>query len=312
MGIVNHSGVPDLIFKAMARDAYQNQGSHYSATGLIRPPRVKQLSDRHADQIETDVSKIMLAFTGSAIHNYIEWRIRSNPDADYKLEWRLFDKLLGRKVSGQPDIMRIDSPEGPNKIWDIKTTSAWSVFYGRKEKNNPYGIKEDWIKQINIYAFLVWQDMAKVIEEGAVLAWYRDWDKTKVGEGGGTYPSIWAEELPIPMWSTKEQEDYVMDRLSMHIAAETVLDDELLHCTDEEMWAKATKYAVKVPNGKRALRVFDEVELAEALVKERASDKAFIEVRPGTHIRCEDYCDGKYFCNQFKEYKLEEVRNAQV
>lgn len=83
------------------------------------------------------------------------------------------------------------------------------------------------------------------------------------------YPEKAIIEIPIKLWTEKEQEEYIFGRGILLQSHKGTPDDELPKCTKEEAWVNEK---TKKPN------------------------------------KCLRYCSGNKFCNQFAKY-LEGINN---
>ena len=132
----------------------------------------------------------------------------------------------------------------------------------------------------------------------SVIGVLRDWRKADSERRAG-YPSAPILELNVPLWSEEEQDEFVRERIRLHRVAE--LEKEfsgLPECTDEERWTRPGKWAVYKGKNKRALRLFDTKEEAEALANE--TDDRRIEERKSEYIRCSNnYCRVNEWCEQW-------------
>ena len=71
MQLTNAMQLPDTIVEAVKADNYHQDG-HISVTGLIQPPRQRQLYERHKDLIVEDVSDRVWMLMGSNVHHILE------------------------------------------------------------------------------------------------------------------------------------------------------------------------------------------------------------------------------------------------
>lgn len=272
----------------------------YSVTDLIKPPRIVQLQRRYKDVLDSqpkDAMKQIASFKGNAIHSYLEsmlWRfINKNPNSGYLIERRLWDRINGRKISGKFDCYLNEV------MYDFKTTSTWKKIFGDFT---------DWEIQLNIYAYLLRLCGVKV-SRLVIIAWYTNWDKFKLYERG--YPKAEIEEIEISnLWSTAAQRGYLNDLIEYHKINEALSDEELLPCTESDMWSKDTQYAVykytDEVKGPKAARLLSTQEEAEQWITDKGEVKGAryeTEVRPGARTRCEEWCDVSQFCNQYMHYK---------
>jgi hypothetical protein len=275
--------------------SYDNWGSDYSVTGLIRPPREIMLANRYKKEIDAQpfthdkIVNSIKSFKGTAIHNHFEYMLRrfmnKNRDSGYLIEHRIWDRVHGRKISGKFDAWF------KKALYDWKTTSVWKRIFG------------DWTdfeKQLNLYAYLLGVCGIEV-ERLVIIAWFLDWDKAKLWSDP-EYPKNEIEQFEVPLWDTEEQGQFLYERIEAMKRNEGLPDDELEPCTEKEMWSKPTMYAVMRPGGKRAVAakgLDTKAKAQEYITKSTADDKDtfFIECRPGQRTKCEDYCQAAPFCN---------------
>ena len=118
MELTNNAGLPQALVDAVTNDPYYQSG-HISVTGLIQPPRIRQLTARHRDEITIDASDRIWMLVGSNTHAIIE---RAD-QKDALQEERLSMEVAGWKVTGATDLYEA------GVITDFKTTSVWSVLF---------------------------------------------------------------------------------------------------------------------------------------------------------------------------------------
>ena len=125
------------------------------------------------------------------------------------------------------------------------------------------------------------------------------------------YPQIPVVIINIPIWARQEQEEFIRSRIKLHKSYKDIPDDDIPPCTPEERWASPDTYAVKRPNSKRALRVFDKQTDALEFKKTHVDCHILeIEDRKGGDRKCQDYCSVSKWCNYYKEtYLQQEVAN---
>lgn len=285
------------------RLVYDNEGADYSATDLIQPPRITILGKRHRGEIlkrPIDPKSELDSFWGTGIHHMFEANLRYNPE--YICERRLHTEILDRKISGCPDIIR------KSLLWmyDIKQTKAWKKIFSDLH---------EWEEQLNIYAYMYW--LKKIhIKALFVIAWWKNWEEKNVRDNP-KYPREQIEEIPLRLWTPKEQEDYLYSRVLTMINAEPFPDDQLPLCTPDDRWDRATQYAVyKIgKNGKRfskASRVMYAKDDIERWIKKmlKPEEKYEIDMRPGGRERCDNWCEVNTFCSQYRDY-LKEKENEE-
>ena len=286
--ITNTTGLPEAVFESLVHDDYTRGNSDWSVTQLIDAPQIRLLRRKHG--YTQDASEMAWMVLGKAVHLWFETHTR--PDGTAVAEKRLHADVNGWNISGAIDIQ--DFLDEGVLLTDYKCTSVWSVIYGKIE----------WERQLNCYAWLVEQNNNEVVSKLQICAILRDWnrrDKNKVD-----YPSAPIVVVDVRLWSAEAREEYIRERVAAHQDAEFAFlsSDELPECSDEERWLKPSKYAVKKKGNKRALKLYDNEDDAQAHAEQ---DKMLIvEHRRGAPTRCiEDYCNVSAHCPQYKKW-LEE------
>jgi len=282
---------------------YKSYGD-YSATSLIDTPRIVQLKKRYGHLVEVDPERMMASFIGTGVHNYFEDTLRQYAalNKEYELERSVFDKIDGRLVTGRFDILY-----DHKHIYDIKTAKVWKKIF------DPEMV--DWHAQQNIYAWLL-RRRGLDIESINIVACYLDWQKNNALRDRN-YPQQRVVQYRLNLWSPEHQEEFIRERLAMHVAAETLADEDLPACSPEERWERfpsglPTQYALlKDRQAKRATRVFDTLdELRQFILEPDLSKRAFavtdvatVEIRHARRTRCEDWCEGAAWCNHYRQYQ---------
>jgi hypothetical protein len=271
-------------------DAYERVGD-ISVTGLVKAPRQRVLEIRHDSEIVADYSDFLWVLLGNAIHKVLETADTNNHLSEERLTFR----MDGWLISGKPDLF---TPE--MTLDDYKCTSVFSFLLGEKV---------EWEQQVNLYDLLyrIHGFNAKKLRITAIL---RDHMKSRA-KHEANYPECGLVIKEMKQWSSEKQFGYLGERIKVHQAAQYLDDDKLPECTDEERWHRPDVWAVKKKGGKKALPGGLQASEAEAndFVHEyiRANPKKLqdfeIEHRPGTDVKCEDYCPVNKWCNQFAAMK---------
>tara|TARA_R110000822_G_scaffold65505_4_gene160291 strand:+ start:1173 stop:2027 length:855 start_codon:yes stop_codon:yes gene_type:complete len=278
MKITNHLNLPQPIVDAVANDPYNSGDSDISVTRLIAPPRQVYLNKKHHEELVEDCSDRLFSLMGQAMHHILE---RGGDLEGHRIiERRLFVLIGGWKLSGQIDIWE------DGTLDDYKFTSVWETMNG---------LSPEKIAQLNILKWLCERN-GIYVKKLRIVAMYRDWSKTK-SKTERDYPKHQIGVIESPMWSEQETLEYICDRIDLHKAAEI----ELPECTDEEMWARPTKYAVMKEGNIKAKRLLDSHAdaLEWAVTKKLTMKDHYIEERKGEKVRCENYCAAAAFCKQF-------------
>lgn len=292
MRLTNEFGMPDTILNVIARPEYNKGKSNMSVTELLNSPRIVQLKRKHWDDLTEDASSMVWSIFGTAIHKVLE----HGKGDSHIVEERIHVELDGMHISGAIDLQEVE--EDGIIVSDYKTTSAWSVI----------NEKQDWHNQLNSYAYLVEAAKKVPVKKLQIVAIVRDWNRREAATREG-YPKAPIVVIDIPLWPYAHREAYVRDRISVHGDAffEMETDGEMPECTAEEMWERPTVYALKKDGNVRAKSVYEtreaaETALAAATEKAKKGEKFLIEVREGSRVRCESFCQVAPYCTQYQEY----------
>lgn len=282
MILTNKYNLPEPIYKAVT--AHKHKQGTYSVTEILNPPRIVHLSRRHFDDMEEDVSDRIWALLGTSVHAILERGAGRN---QFSEEYLSQDFPGGVTLTGTADLF--DAETG--MLTDYKVTSVWSVIYGER--------KEDWEKQLNIYAWL-YRLQGFPVKGIQVVAILRDWQKSKVFDDN--YPSTNVVTIPLDLWGLDEQRDYTETLIDTLESTKDLPDDALPECTARDRWAKPDTWAVIKKGNKRADRVLNAEVDAVCYAAEHYGDEyqrfCSIEFRPGKNVRCDDYCPVRKWCNQ--------------
>lgn len=281
MKITNITGLPEPLVAAVSqvRKPLLNQ---ISVTELIGPPQIRQLSLKHWDEITEDASERLWAAIGTLMHQLLE---RHADLPGYQSERTLETVVEGVKVTGTFDVYY----QG-GVLSDYKLTSVWATMNG---------VKDEWEQQLNLYAHLL-RLAGEEVNSIQIVAIYRDWSKNKASESN--YPSSQVEVFTVNMWPDEAAAQFLKERVRVHKQAES---GDVFPCTASDRWEKPTRFAVMKVNQKRAVRVLDTREEANALL---TKEGLYVEERTGASVRCEQYCRVSAFCRQYSTLKAEQDR----
>jgi CRISPR/Cas system-associated exonuclease Cas4 (RecB family) len=275
VSVTNRFNLPQPLVDAVNYGWYVKAG-HISVTSLLKSPRQRWLMERHGSDVVEDVSDRIWLLLGSAVHAILQ-----KSHDNHLVEERLRTTVEGWTLTGQADLL---DPE--MVLSDYKVTSVWSVIHVDHI---------EWEQQLNVYAWL-YQQHGFSVKRVQIVAILRDWQQSKTVEHD--YPPRPVKVIEVPLWTLERQEAFVLERVRLHQASETLADDALPECSDEERWARPTVYAV-MGRAKRALRLHDTMDAAERHAREVPG--ARVETRKGLSIRCERYCAVKPWCSQAAE-----------
>ena len=286
MKITNKYNLPQIIVNVAERPTYNKGNANISATQLLNSPRIVALTKQHEEELEEDISGMLWALIGSAMHGLLE-----HGKEDHSIvEQRLHAEVEGWHLSGAIDLQEV-SDDGID-IYDYKFTSVWSAMNDKPE----------WEQQLNIYAWLVETQKKQKIKSLHIIAFLRDWSEreSKVKEN---YPQAAMVKIPVLLWTLEEREAYIKGRIKKHAEADYIAETggELPECTPSDMWEKPTTYAVKKIGGVRAKSVLNSMDDALKTLEELGKDYE-IEVRPGERTRCSSFCKVSKWCTQYRDY----------
>jgi len=281
----NRQNLPAPLAKALSANKYSRGDARASATTLIGSPRMAILKEKHGGEATLDVVDRLWAVFGTAVHQIIEEGAEGMED--YIPEERIFTEIDGWVISGAIDVQH--HKDRSVTIIDWKTCSTFAVMNG----------KEDWVRQQNIYAYLLRKERGLKVAGIKIGAIMKDWRRAEA-QRKPDYPQSPIVMIDLPVWPFEVQERYLKDRVALHKDAHRMHEwgEELPECTPEEMWERGSTWAVKKPGGKRAVSVH---KTEEAAIGALQGDQTF-EHRPGERIRCESYCEAAAFCSQHQRY----------
>jgi hypothetical protein len=283
MQITNNHNLPAPVVAAITNKPYVQVGD-ISVSGIIGPAQKRVLERRHADKITQDAADLIYSLIGKVAHHILELAATDKEIA----ERRLVMEVNGWKVSGQADLFESLHLEG-GLLSDYKTTSVYAFLLADKP---------EWEKQLNLYRLLFHKHGIEV-KKLQIVAILRDWAKSKARREP-KYPQVGVHLIDIPVWPIEKAEAYLVERVKYHQDAEKVPDSQLPPCTDEERWVKAGEWAVMKNGQKKAVRLADTEDTAQAIVEAKGLGH-FKVYRPGEALRCADYCSAKPFCHQLKK-----------
>ena len=299
MKITNKLNLPKPLVEAVSSDDYSRGDSDISVTQLIAPPQKVYLEELNEDEIECDAGDLIWSAFGRAMHVLLE-----RAESLMPVEKRLYAECAGWIISGGMDRIALTEKSLGVSVCDYKVTSAWSIALEK-------GTKQEWIEQLNLYAWLLRKCGYKPTEL-FVAAFLRDWSKLEARRNKD-YPQHQIQIIPIPLW----QEDFAEDFIAKRVRAHQEHCTGTYHpCTDEERWKRPDHWAVMKAKRKSALRVLKSKREAETWCinngharmrdgKIELNMAISIELRPGEATRCISYCDAAPFCPQWQEEKNE-------
>ena len=333
--LTNKYNLPETLVDALSYDTHRMAGD-ISVTQLIDAPQIRILKRKH--QLTEDVSEKLWALLGTAMHHILEraniknvrkrafilvgetlqdeysrilkdeqgeegakraeafkkvvlWLHKTMeamfPEIEgrYVMEMTLRYEVDGMIISGTFDIY----DKVTKTLFDYKVTSVWSYMYPDSKKS--------WLRQMNIYALMLRQQGYEVLE-GRIVALFRDWSG-QMSKIKSEYPERHIMEIPIEIHESEKIHKYIFSRVKLHQQAEQGVIPE---CTGDERWGESETFAWMTPGVKRAVRRLDTMAAAKAWKEENGHKHKdlYLEMRPGSNRRCEDFCPVREVCEQRK------------
>lgn len=289
MKVTNRHGLPDIIARATqkVKDSYDRGKVDRSVTQLIMPPRIDLLRKANYRELSIDLSEELWSVLGSAVHHIMTIGANQNQI----VEERLFASFDGWRLSGAIDLQEIYDDH--IEISDYKVCATYQITM------NDGDAKDEWVRQLNIYKWLVETVKGKPVTKLTIVPILRDWQRAQTGDL--TYPQAPIIKVDVPVWTTERIEAYLHERINLHRTAEFMFEigEELPDCTPEERWERGAKWAVKKKaEAKRAYRTVLTEADADALMA-TMEGKPVKEFRPGKSHRC-DFCGVASWCSQYQ------------
>lgn len=282
MKITNKNNLPQAMVDAVS-DSHKIVDKRYSVTTLLNPIREILLKRRHWDDIEQDVSDMIWLIFGSAVHKIMEESDKTGY-SEFDLEQQITDDYV---LSGICDLYN----EQTFSLEDYKTASVYKVINGDFE---------DWKKQGLMYAWML-RKSGKFVSNLKFHALLKDYSaKDYRNRGDKFYPehAVWTWYYEITEDDMLQIEKFIFDKFEQIKKYESVSDDELPICSEEERWNPGDSYRVIKQGAKRALKVTKDRTEALILANENG---AVVETIKGEDRKCRDYCLCNKFCKHYKE-----------
>ncbi len=283
MKITNRYNLPEAIVQAIKHNWYSGHKEHRfaSVTELLKPTKQFILNKRHYKEIVQDASDMIWMLLGSAIHKVLEAADVDNSISEERLSLTVEDAV----ITGGFDLYK------DGIVTDFKFTGVWNYTCDSR--------KEEWEKQLNLYAYLLRQHGFEV-KALQIVAIFRDWQKSKL-ISNPAYPQQ-VETIVLKLWDDAAVLCFLRERISELRSFDELTDDMIPECSPAERWQANDQFAVYKTGANRALRLFDSREEAEAF-RDGHKDAAqlHIVVRGETPKRCQDYCTVNQFCHFFHQ-----------
>jgi len=288
MEITNNYNLPLSLVNAVKLEIsnYEFIPWRIGVTSLIDSPYRRMLTNKYYDQIKEDVTQRLWALLAKSVHSLLSTMSKTTI-TEFKVEkdfYLVLDKDEPEKTFKVTLVGIVDDWDiRNNKISDWKVTSKYSV-----DKD-----KEEWVMQLNIYAYLL-RSIGADIDKLEVNAILRDFHKKDTYDS--KMPDIPFVTKDIQLMENDEIEKYILDRLELHFS------DNKNPCSPEERWNKPDIWAIRKKGGTRAINggLHKSFKAAEEHLNDLGPEYE-IEFRKGEDVRCMDYCSVNNFCEYYKE-----------
>lgn len=297
MKILNNNNLsgPHVRAAEASASSHPPRKNQRSVTQLTKAPRQLLLERRHWDDLEQDATELLKPMIGTAWH---AWLAKFVKEGDLSEHFSMHPVKNGWELTGTCDLLEKDTMT----LVDHKTSSIFGYLLGQKFEH---------VAQLNIYRWLLEKEGFEIKKLKNDFT-FTD-HKWREALRDPNYPQACSIGVDVPMWTMEKTEAYINERMELHAAQEKLADDDLLHCTRDEMWQHDESWAVKKNGGKRALNGSVSKTEAEAVnfwKSQKGEGKGhFVEYRPGERVKCDMYCvAGKSgLCNQWNDFKKAEA-----
>lgn len=284
MKITNIYGLPQPFVDAVSKE-YAPTPKRYSVTTILKDNREIILSRRHGNEIEQDVSDMIWAIFGSAVHKVLETAGEQN---ELLKEFFMTAEVIeGYTLSGVCDVY--DTVNG--EVIDYKVVSTFKCLKGDFE---------DFRKQGILYCWLL-REGGFHASKSTFYMILRDWQGSKA-RFDASYPQHQVQKVTFE-YSDKDFEEckkWLIGKFESLKHDEELEDDEIAVCSPESRWRTQTVFAVMKKGRKSALKLCATADEAQAESKARGGD--YIDVRQGTDRKCAEYCSCAAFCEYYKKH----------
>ncbi len=239
LAVQNNFGLPDIFVKAIYEEPYDM----FRATSIIKPPTLNILWGRHSNEVTYDITELLPAMLGIAFHKYAK-ELATKFGEIVRLSEETVSMGFGElgSINGTPDLV---VREGDKLVlWDYKVSQKRSR------------LKDEWVKQLNIYALLLEQVGIKV-DEARLLKINKDFYGSDKNTQSiyGTFTPFDRYDVPTDKKATRV---FIESRLQKLIDLHDCSDDELPPCPPSDTWGgKRCRYYCKMvqwcPYGRRLL-----------------------------------------------------------
>lgn len=280
MKLTNKLNLPQPFVDVVTKE-YAYKPNQYSVTQMLKGICQILLERRHADEIEQDVSDMVWAIFGTAVHSILE---KGQETQDQLKENYLVIDVGDYKLSGIFDLY--DAKE--KKVTDYKTGSIWKVQFDDFK---------DYRNQLLMYAYML-RSIGFECDKGEIVMMLKDHSKSKA-TFDANYPQypVYIKSFNFSDDDFRKIEEFIKIKFNEIKQCENLKDDDLPPCTEEERWHRGDAYAVMKEGRKTAVKVCNSLEEASAYISNNDLDnKHYVEFRQGKDSKCDEYCNVTQWC----------------
>lgn len=296
MQLVNKTGLPEFVKRMVEKSNYpKHNWATFSVTELFKGPKEIILSRRHADEIEVDVAEMAAILVGNAVHDYLISVVGTQELSEERVNAPLDTQYGTIYISGAFDLYDAMAKH----LYDVKVPSAMSLQFKAKD-----GYAE-WKKQLRTYWWLL-QRIGIEVQSASnlVISAGHSKHQARKNKDYPKFPIVEIKHEFPPVFNGEEEAEMRAEYIEI---VEQVLkykdteDDLIPACSPEERWERDEHWAVMKEGRKTAVKRcysdFEAQELAESLGK-----KHYVEHRPGSPVKCVDYCWARQHCSFYQNY----------
>lgn len=280
MFFTNNKGYPKFIVDVIIAqyNSYSKGDADFSVTEIIGSPLERVLKERHKDEMEIDVDRLMFMFFGTMAHSVVE---AASLDYIVDAEHRMFIKHDGVMLSGQLDVLYKE--QNKLRLDDVK-------FTGKGVAND--GARLSWKRQGNIYRYMYNKTKNVLADELGILAFFRN----------ATMYDMKCARLPIKCFPLDKVDEFLSKQIALHKIIDWDVTSKIPECTPDDRWAEPESWCIKKDSKKstRALpKTIVDSEAKALNLLDSKIDKypdAIVEYRPATNRKCEEFCDVSRYC----------------
>jgi len=200
-----------------------------SVTSLNSPAQKRILQARHHEETYIEPLKdLWHSMMGNVVHWVLEKYAAKNPRYITEFREGIDIDVDGVQcfVHGKFDLFDRDT----GTLQDWKLTSGTNMLYP----------KDDHVMQLNVLMYIL---KAKGYHVKAMqdIYLFPHLDKTKMSNE--LYPKEHCKVVDVPKMKLQDIEDFIRDKLRVHLTEKEKEDKDLVHCTDDERWARGSYFA---------------------------------------------------------------------